>query len=236
MLGLQLGDERRDLLHRLDERCNIGELGTDVHLHALDSQVRVLGGGLVGGAGDLQRDAELVVRLPRRDLGVRVRVDVGIDADRDRGLHAQTTGDVVDAGHLGLALDVECENAVLQRELDLLARLADAREDAPLHVRPGGEHAAQFAAAHEVERRAEVREVPQDRQRRVRLHRVADLEIETGQALRQTRVIVGHRRRAVDVGRRAVEPRDLGEIDGFAVQIVTRVAEVVHEKSGSRTK
>src|ERR1051326_1370393 len=50
----------------------------------------------------------------------------------------------------------------------------------------------------EVEAGAEVREMPEDREIRVGLHRVAELRIQPRQALLQPTVIVLHRRRAVD--------------------------------------
>jgi hypothetical protein len=138
---LQVGGERRELLERLDKRRHLGDLRADVRLDALDLDVRVLRGRLVGGRGLLERDAELVAARPRRDLRVGVRVDVGIDPDRDRRLHAQLAGDVVDPRELGLALDVEREDARLQGQADLGVGLADARKDALLDARPRRQHA-----------------------------------------------------------------------------------------------
>ena len=42
----------------------------------LDLEVRILGGGLIGGGGHGQRDAELVLALAGGDLGVGLGVDV----------------------------------------------------------------------------------------------------------------------------------------------------------------
>ena len=53
----------------------VGELRADVHLHALDLEVRILGGGRVGLGGDLERDAKLVLALAGGDLGVGAGVD-----------------------------------------------------------------------------------------------------------------------------------------------------------------
>jgi hypothetical protein len=138
----------------------------------------------------------------------------------------------VEPRELRLAFDVEREDLVLERQLDFRLGLADAGEDAAFDVRAGHQHPPELAAADEIETRAQVGEVTQDRDVGVGLHRVADLDIKPGQAAGQPRVVVGHRRRAVDVGGRAVEAGDLGEVDGLAVKVGTGVAEVVHRRSG----
>ena len=217
ILRLQLGGERRDFGHGLGKRPDLGELRTDVHLHAAQLDVGVFRRGFVGGGGELERDAKFVVALARRDLGVRVGVDIGVDPDRDGRLHPEFARDVVDAGELGFALDVERENPALQCQLDFGLGLADAGKDAALHIRTGGQHAAQLASAHQIERCAQLCEVAEHGETRVGLHGVADLHIQPVQTAGQPVVVVRHRRRARDVGRRAVEPGDLGEIDRLAV-------------------
>jgi hypothetical protein len=102
-----------------------------VHLHALHLEVRVPGGLGVGGGGGLQRDAELVLALAGGDLGVGLGVDVGVDPDRDWRLPAQLAGDVVDAGQLGLALDMEPVDPRLEAVPDLRLGLAPANTLAP---------------------------------------------------------------------------------------------------------
>ena len=173
--------------------------------------------GLVSGGGKLERDAEFVVALAGGDFGVGVGVDVGVDADGDGRFDAHFAGDVIDAGELGLALDVEGENTALERELDLGLGLADASEDAAFHIGASGEHAAEFAAAHEVKRRAEAREVPEHGEAGIGLHRVTKLHVEPGEAVGEAVVIIGHRGGAGDVSRGTVEAGDFGEIDGLAV-------------------
>jgi len=164
---------------------------------------------------------------------VRVRIDVGIHPDRDRRLHAELAGDVVDAGELRLALDVEGEDPVLQGELDLALGLADAGKHARADRGPGREHAADLAAAHQIEARAEVREMAEDRDVRVGLHRVAELRIQAGEPALQPLEIILHRRGTVDVGGRAVELRNRGDVDGFAVEIGAGIVEVVHGRMGA---
>ena len=155
-IALQLPGERRDLFDRFDERPDLCELGADVHLHALELQVRILGGGGISRGRELQRDAELVFTFAGRDLGVRLGVHVGIHADGDRRPTAELAGDVVDAGQFGLALGMEGEDARFERQADFRFRLADAGEDAAVGLGAGGEHTAQLAAAHHIKSRPQV--------------------------------------------------------------------------------
>lgn len=178
----------------------------------------------------LQRDAELVVALARGDLGVGMRVDIRVDADGDGGLDAEGAGDVVQPRQLGLALDVKREDAVFQGQLDLGLGLAHAGKDALLDIPAGSDDAANFAAAHEIETRPQVREVPQHGQARIRLHRIAELEIQSREAGLEPAAVVGHRRGAVDVGRGTVQPGDGGEVDRLTLQLGARVMKVMHGK------
>ena len=161
ILHLQFGHKGRNFFYGFDKRTHRSELRANVHLHALDRDVRILRSRLIRRRRVLQRNTKLVTALTRRDFRMRVGVNVGIDADRNRGLHAERAGDVINAGQLGLALDMEGENAVFQRQPDLPFRLADARKDTRVHIRPSCEHPADFATAHQVEARAEIRKVAQ---------------------------------------------------------------------------
>ena len=149
-----------------------------MHLYAAQLDVGIFRSGLVGGGGKLERDAEFIVTLAGSNFRVGVGVDVGVDADGDGRFHAHFAGHVVDAGELGLALNVKGENAALEGELDLGLGLADAGEDAAFHIGASGEHAAEFAAAHEVKRGAEARKVPQHGEAGIGLHRVTELHVE----------------------------------------------------------
>ena len=73
------------------------------------------------------------------------------------------------------ALDVEQQNACLQRLVDLVRQLADAGEDnVPGRFACRRHHPLQLAAGDDIEARAHPRQQPQDRQIRIRFHRVAD--------------------------------------------------------------
>src|SRR5271154_5631391 len=81
----EVGEQRE----RVIERLKIDDLRADVHIDAADAQARQ--GPCVGVdvAGARDRDAELVLRLAGRDLGVGAGVDIGIDPDGDRRNGAQ---------------------------------------------------------------------------------------------------------------------------------------------------
>ena len=148
---------------------------------------------------------------------MRVGVDVGIDANGDRGLDAELAGDVVEARQLGLALDVESKNPLFQRETDLALGFANAGEHATAHVGPGSEHASNLAAAHKVECRTEAREMAEHGEAGIGLHREANLRVEASNPACETGIVVRHGGGGIDVGGRAVEPRDLGEVHGLTV-------------------
>jgi len=58
---------------------------------------------------------------------------------------------VVDAGQLGFAFDMKAKNARFQGELDLSASVLPRRQNAAVGTGARRQHAAKFAAAHQVE-------------------------------------------------------------------------------------
>ena len=95
------------------------------------------------GAGD--RDPELVLGPAGRDLGVGPGVDVRVDADRDRRLAAAGSRDLGERLELGLRLDVEAQDAVVEGVGHLGAGLGDPGEHDPLARDSGREGPAQLA-------------------------------------------------------------------------------------------
>ncbi|MET4835320.1 hypothetical protein ABIF44_004727 [Bradyrhizobium japonicum] len=93
----------------------IGDLAADVHVGACDLDARKLCGARIDLAGIGDRNAELVLGLAGRDLGVRAGIDVGIDAHGDaRGL-AHLGRKPRQQLELGLGFDVEAEDVGGQR-------------------------------------------------------------------------------------------------------------------------
>ena len=99
-----------------------------MHVDADDAHALELGGARIGGAGAADRNAELALRRTGGDLLVGLRVDVRIDADRDVGRAAFGGGDRGETFELGFGFDIDAENALLDRERELVLGFADAGE------------------------------------------------------------------------------------------------------------
>ena len=76
---------------------------------------------------------------------MRLRIDVGIDADGDRRLDAARCGEAAEQLELRLGLDVEAMDARVESEGELPRRLADAGEDDLFGRNAGGKRAPQLA-------------------------------------------------------------------------------------------
>ena len=74
-------------------------------------------------------DPELALLETGRDVGVRFRIDVGIDAQGDPCLSPDGSGHLINRLQLSRGFDVEHEDVGLQGLTDLLRVLTDARED-----------------------------------------------------------------------------------------------------------
>src|SRR6476661_7028888 len=75
-----------------------------------------------------ERDAELVLGLPSRDLMVGLGVDIRVDAERDAGRAAERSCRLAQDAKLWLGLDVEGKDAMLKGEDHLGLGLAHSRE------------------------------------------------------------------------------------------------------------
>ena len=120
------------------------------------------------------------------------------------------------------ALDIEAVDALLQRVLDFLARLADSCERALGWIAAGREHTKQFAAGNDVETSARVSEQLQNRAIRVCFDCITDQVIERLKRSIESRVVIENCSRAVNISRRAEFLRDAGKIDIFAVEMYRR--------------
>ncbi len=158
-----------------------------------------------------------------------LRVDVRIDSQRDAGRLPLPPGLGVDLLHLALRLRVEREEARGDAGADLLVRLADAREDDPVRREPRLEAGAQLSSRHDVRSRAERREELQNREVRVGLRRVADQMRDHGERAVERVELLLDRRPAVNVDRRPLAARDLGETHAVAGQLVFFTQEPRHD-------
>ena len=94
----EIGQQREGVV----ERLQLGDLAADMHVDAGDLDARQLRGARIDLARAADRNAELVLGLAGRDLGVGLRIDVGIDAHRDVGDAALARGDRGQQFELGL--------------------------------------------------------------------------------------------------------------------------------------
>ena len=160
-------------------------------------------------------------------------VDVGIDAQRDRRDLADRGGHAGDRVELGLALDVEHQDAGLQPGPDLLVGLAHAGEHGLVRRTAGQADAVQLAGRDDVEPAAVLGHHLEDAQVRVGLHRVAHQGVDLGVRGLERFERPQDRRLAVDVQRRAEPLGQLGRRHVLAVQLSVAVVEGFHGSSGS---
>ena len=153
----------------------IEQLRADVAADAVEGYVLHTGGLEGQRAGPRHGDAELVLVHAGGDVRMGRAVDVRIDPQRHRRDASELTGDPVDGGQLAGGLDVEAAHARQQRLANFLGQLARPREHDAGGLAAGPEHPRELAARDDVEAGSGAGETAQDRQRRVRLDRIADL-------------------------------------------------------------
>ena len=107
----QLVDERQQAFAGFNQRFEFDELGADVAVYADDVQVRQGCGVQVGAFCIFHGDAEFVGFQAGGDIGVGLRVHIGVDAQGDGGGGLQTACYFVDAVEFGQAFDVEAFDA-----------------------------------------------------------------------------------------------------------------------------
>ena len=155
---LELDPEPREAIHEveqlvegLDERLGARELAADVAGDADDVEVRQRRGQVVRVERVLPRDAELRGAEACRDVGVRLGVHVGVDAQADAGPQPEASGHALEVVQLGDALDVETRNVMPQREGELVLGLADTRKHDARRGTAREQHAPQLALRDDVE-------------------------------------------------------------------------------------
>jgi hypothetical protein len=176
--------------------------------------------------GVLIRHAELALPEPRRDVRMRLRVHVRVDAERDRRTLAELACDLRDALQLVLGLEVQAEDSRLERARDLRRGLAHAREQHLARVAAGGEHPRQLPARDDVEAGPEPREQRQHAEVRVGLDRIGHQRAAPGKGAREFAVMALDRSARVDVTRRAEAPRNVLERHLLGAQRTVAVGKI----------
>ncbi len=130
IFAFQFGDQWRKFFDRSHEGRRLGDLRSDVRLHAANGNGRHFTCPLVNLRGSFQRDAELVLALTGGDVLMRLRFDIGVHSKCNRGALAFSRCDLVDVIELGFALDVERINPLFECVFDLFARFSHSGEGA----------------------------------------------------------------------------------------------------------
>ena len=174
-----------------------------MHLHADNLNVAHFRRAFVNRSDLVQCDAELVFLGAGRDVMMRMRVDIRVDAQCDWRAHFLCAGYALDQIQFSFTLDVEAVDALLQSILNFLTGFADAREGAFGRIAARREHTKQLATGNDVEAGARTYEQVQDRAIRVRFYRITNQVIQRRERRVESRVVIENCPRAVDVSRRA---------------------------------
>ena len=101
-----------------------------MHLDSANPDIRKPRGFFVDGRDAMQGDTKLVFAASGRDIAVGAGIHVGIYSHGNRRAHAFVPGDAIDPFQFGFALDIETEDALVERVLNFLTRFAHAGEGA----------------------------------------------------------------------------------------------------------
>ncbi len=135
---------------------------------------------------------------------------------------------------LGLRLDVEGEDAGIERKRHLGLGLADARERDPLRRDVHGKRAAKLALRHHVHAGAGTGESGEHAERGVGLDRIADQRAgHVGEGVGEHAIVPLERRRRIAIEGRADRGGEAGKVDLLGVKHVlvghaAPVGEMVH--------
>ena len=181
----ELGEDAERGLHGAE----IGDLAADMDVDAGDLDALHLRRAGVDLAGVLQRNAELVLRLAGRDLGVRAGIDVRVDAHGNAGGVAGLLREARQQIEFGLGLDVEAVDVGCERGAQLGLGLADAGEHDFPRRDAGCQGALQLAAGDDVGAGAALGQGAQHRLIGIGLHGVADQHVLAGEGVREHAVV-----------------------------------------------
>ena len=184
------------------ERIEIGDLAADMHVHAGCLDAGKLARQTIKRNGARERHAEFVLGFPGCDLVMGFGIDIRVDAKRQFRARSLRRSDLAQQSKLGLGLDVESEDAFLQREGHLLAGLADAGEHDLLRGDIDGERAAKLALGDDIHAGAGACQSGKHAEIGIGLDRIADERVGPGEGLGEDAIMPLKRR-----GRIAIEGR-----------------------------
>ena len=172
----------------------------------------------------LPKVARLGLGLPATRLGRRTL----FRGDRVKGVQGETVGGLglieaaepggvarrfIERKELGLRLDVELQDAGIDRGGHLTARLPDAGKDNLLRRDPRFKSAVQLAAGNDIRAGAVFSEEAQDGEVGIGFHRIGDERVDAGKRLLEDTQVTAQGRRAVAIERRTDRFREAVEAD-----------------------
>ena len=172
-VGLEPVDEPEHLFGGLDAGRKIGDLGADVAVDPADVDEWQAGGAAIELERIAEGHAELALLQSGRDVGVCLRIDVGVHPQRNGRAPAHAAGNGIQRLELGRRFDVEAADAGRQRRLHFGRRLAHAGKDDPRRIATGGDDPRELAAGDDVEAASETGQDVQYSEAGIRLDRVA---------------------------------------------------------------
>ena len=200
----------------------------DVEVESHQARMLVVAVGAEERAGAVDVHAELGFLGTRGGEAMRLRVHVRVDAERAAASGVALAGDARDVLELRLALDVQEEDAGIERGGDLVIALADARVDDAFRGAARGACAVELAARDHVHAGAAFHQRAAHGEVAAALHRVADEGLHRRERLCDPAVVLHQRGLAVDVAGGADGVRDGVGVGALAVQRAVFVGEMVH--------
>ncbi len=207
------------------EGCQLRQLRADVDGKPDRLQARQARRAAIGVGCMREVDAELVLLLAGGDLGVGARIDVGIDAQRDRRGGTQLAGDDAQQLQLRNGFDIDLRDPLREREAELFARLADAREDDMSRRNARGERAPELALRNHVGARAELCQQPDHGLVRVGLDGVVNADVATRECRGEATIGAGDRGARIAVDGRPDRRGDARKRHVLDVELARAVSE-----------
>ena len=201
-----------------------------MHVDADDAHALELRGARIDLARAADRNAEFVLRFAGRDLGVGLRIDIGIDANGNCRDAALGGGDRGQQFELRLGFDIDAENVLVDRQRQFLLSLADAGEHDLAGRHAGHARAQQFTLGDHIGAGAEFRQSRDHRLIGIRLHGVADQRVDVGEGAGKHLVVPLDGGARIAIERRADGLRQRREIDSFGMQHAVAIMKMMHGK------
>src|SRR5579862_469008 len=184
-------------------------------------------------ARNVQHGVDVETELDALDAGVgfdvRLRRQIGIDAQGDGRTFAKALRDIGQREQFRFALDVKEKDTFHKPLTQLRVRFADTGVNDLFAFAAGRQRAKQLAAAGHVEAGTVFGHQLANGQIRVRLDAVTNQRIDGGKRLLHLTQMVQQRRLAVDVQRRTVVLRQFADGNLLTMQNALAIMKMVHE-------